>query len=430
MVSHVSPAPAQLPRSSIAIATFSTVVEWYDFTLYLFMTTVLSRVFFGGGDSSVLTALAVFAIGYLLRPLGALMFGHIGDRYGRRTVLLGSMAVMATAMLATALLPTRAAIGPAAGALLLGLRCVMSFSVGGEYTGVLTYLVEGAAPRRRGLVASLAAGASEVGALLAVAVAGLTTATFSGVALDEWGWRIPFLFGALLAFGTLLARSSMRESPEFESQRPERPAAHRPLNDALRGQRAALYRTFTISALASITYYVGITYVPTYLTSVSGAGEADSLGLSVIASVAVIAISPAVGALSDRWGRRGALLVLAGLSVVLPPVLFSLMSGGDRAAALSGAVVLACIAGGLSALGASANPEQFTTGSRLSGLAVGTVATSVFGGLTPYLSQFVVQSTGWTTAPGALVSAVAVAALPVLLRLPETAPSKFVTTTS
>src|SRR4051812_44264035 len=130
-----------LPRASLVVAAFSTVVEWYDFTLYLFMTTVVSRVFFGSGADSVLTTLAVFAIAYVMRPLGALVFGHFGDRFGRRKVLLASMTVMTVAMLLTAMLPTRAQLGPTAGALLLLLRCVMGFSVGGEYTGVMTYLV-------------------------------------------------------------------------------------------------------------------------------------------------------------------------------------------------------------------------------------------------------------------------------------------------
>ena len=204
---------AGLPRSSMAVAAFSTVVEWYDFTLYLFMTTVLSGVFFGSGALSVLTALAVFAIAYVMRPFGALVFGHVGDRLGRRRVLLASMSVMTVAMLVTALLPTREQIGSTAGVLL---RCVMGFSVGGEYTGVMIYLVEGAPPRRRGLVASLTSAASEVGALPAVGVAALPTAMTSGPALGSWGWRIPFLFGVLLAAGTLIARSTMQESPAFE----------------------------------------------------------------------------------------------------------------------------------------------------------------------------------------------------------------------
>src|SRR6187549_3807496 len=122
----------EISRGSTAIAALSTVVEWYDFTLYLYFATVLSRVFFGGGEGSLLTALGGFALAYLMRPVGAVVFGHIGDRKGRRPMLLLSMAVMSVAMLATALLPTTAQIGPGAMWLLLALRCVMGFSVGGE----------------------------------------------------------------------------------------------------------------------------------------------------------------------------------------------------------------------------------------------------------------------------------------------------------
>ena len=134
----------------------------------------MARVFFGPGEASLLVTLGGFAVAYLMRPVGAVVFGHIGDRKGRRPMLLLSMAVMSVAMLATALLPTHAQVGGVAAWLLFGLRCVMGFSVGGEYTGVIAYLLEGARPERRGLVAALAAAASEMGALLAVAVAALT----------------------------------------------------------------------------------------------------------------------------------------------------------------------------------------------------------------------------------------------------------------
>lgn len=422
-------APA-LPRASMAVAAFFTVVEWYDFTLYLFMTTVLSRVFFGSGASSLLVTLAVFAIAYVMRPFGALVFGHVGDRLGRRKALLASMSVMTVAMLVTALLPSRGQIGPAAGVLLLLLRCVMGFSVGGEYTGVMTYLVEGAPPRRRGLVASLASAASEVGALLAVGVATLTTATLSRPQLDSWGWRLPFLFGALLAAGTLIARSTMRESPAFEVIQRTRAMDSGPLRHTLRTQRPALYRTFTISALGSITYYVGITYVPTYLTSVGGFAESDALWLATIASAAVIVITPFAGWAADRIGRRPTLVLFAVLSLVLPVAMFALMTRGHAALALSGAVVLALVAGGVSAVGASSTPEQFPVAGRLSGLAVATVATTVFGGLTPYLSQSLIDSTAWSLVPGVMVAGVALLALPILWRLPETAPEKLPKATS
>src|SRR5205085_2509405 len=119
----LSDLPPSVSRTSMAVAAFSTIVEWYDFTLYLYFATVLSRVFFGGGAASLAVTLGGFAVAYLMRPLGAVVFGHIGDRHGRRRMMLLSMALMTAAMLATALLPTRAAVGPAAGVLLILLRC-------------------------------------------------------------------------------------------------------------------------------------------------------------------------------------------------------------------------------------------------------------------------------------------------------------------
>src|SRR5579884_3179320 len=227
----------RLPRGSMGIAAFSTVVEWYDFTLYLYFATVLSRVFYGSGSQSLLVTLGGFAIAYLMRPLGAIVFGRIGDRLGRRRMLLISVAVMTAAMAATALLPTRAQIGPAAGWLLLLLRCVMGFSVGGEYTGVVAYLLAGAATRRRGLITSAASAAIEVGALAAVGLSALTVSALSASELDSWGWRVPFFVGAALAASVWIARSTMHESPEFRRQQEAGTVPEVPLRHALARHR-------------------------------------------------------------------------------------------------------------------------------------------------------------------------------------------------
>ena len=413
----------RVSNKSIVVAALSTVVEWYDFTLYLYFATVLSRVFFAGGEGSLLTTLGAFAVAYLMRPVGAVVFGHIGDRRGRRPMLLLSMLVMSLAMLATALLPTHAQIGPAAAWLLFALRCVMGFSVGGEYTGVIAYLLEGSRPERRGLVASLAAAASEVGALLAVAVAALTVSLLSEADLQSWGWRIPFLVGALLAGAVWLARTAMEESPDFERLRDAGTLALNPLAHAVSRQRPALLRAFAISALGSITYYVGITYVPAFLTSVGSMTEAGSLWLSTIAAIAVILVTPVVGLLSDRFGRRPALIVLAVLGAALPITLFSLMVGASPGKALLGAVLLALLAGGVSAVGAIATGEQFTEESRASGLGLGyTLATVIFGGLTPWAAQWLLAHTGWPEVPGLMIAVVALAVLPVFWTMRETAP--------
>lgn len=413
----------RLHRRSLVVAGLSTVVEWYDFTLYLYFASVLARVFFGAGEASLIATLGGFAVAYLMRPVGAIVFGHIGDRRGRRPMLMLSMAIMAAAMALTAMLPTTGQIGPLAAWLLIALRCVMGFSVGGEYTGVVAYLLESAPAHRRGLVASLAAAASEIGALLAVGVSALTVALLSEEALVNWGWRIPFAVGAVLAGLVLLARTTMVESPDFERQLREGTIPPRPLADALTRQRGGVLRSFAISALGSITYYIGITYVPVFLVSTGTVLEGASLWLSTGAAVAVIAVTPLVGLLSDRVGRKPVLIALALLSAVLPAGLFAWMAQGGAGSALAGALVLAMVAGGVSAVGAVATAEQFRGEGRVSGLALGaTVATAIFGGLTPWLAQLLIERTGRADVPGIMIAVVAVGVLPVLWRMRETRP--------
>jgi len=413
---------AAMSRGSMAIAAFSTIVEWYDFTLYLYFATVLSRVFFGG---ALLTALGGFAIAYLLRPLGAAVFGQIGDRFGRRRMMLLSVAIMTATMLGTALLPTHAQAGAAAGWLLFLLRCVMGFSVGGEYTGVVAYLLEGAPPHQRGLITSLASAASEIGGLLAVGVCTLTVMGLSRTDLDAWGWRIPFLIGAALAGSVWIARSTIQESPDFLRQQDEGTVPHNPLLHTLVHHRAGIVRSFAISALGSITYYVGITYVPAFLSATGTWDEARSLQLSTIAAVAVILVTPITGALADRWGRKPVLLFLTACSALLPLALFHMIARGSYPQVLLGAIILACVAGAVSAVGAVATAEQFPGEGRLSGLALGaTAATAIFGGATPWIAQLLTGQTGSLMVPGIMIAVVALCALPVFLRLPETSPPR------
>lgn len=406
----------------MGVAAFSTVVEWFDFTLYLYFATVLARVFFGDDATSLLTTLGAFAVAYLMRPLGAMAFGHLGDRHGRRRMMLWSMALMAAAMFATALLPTRDQIGPAAGWLLILLRCVMGFSVGGEYTGVVAYLMEGARPHRRGFVTSLASAASEVGGLLAVAVSAVTVALLSEADLADWGWRIPFFVGAFMAASVLLARATMPESPEFERQQAAGTIPANPLRHTLTHHKKGIARSFAISALGSITYYVGITYVPAFLTATGTTGEGAALWLATLAALVVILVTPLIGLLSDRVGRRPVLIGLAIASALLPASMFALMGGGTLMQAALGAVLLAGLGGAVSAVGAVTTAEQFPGEGRLSGLALGaTAATAIFGGLTPWLAQWLIEATGSAWIPGAMIALVALAVLPILVRLPETA---------
>ncbi len=396
-------------RAAAMVAVgLSTVVEWYDFTLCLYFAPTLARVFFGRDDMALGKTLAGFAIAYLMRPFGAILFGLFGDRRGRRPTLLASMAAMTLAMLCLAMLPTHAQVGSMAGVGLILMRCVMGFSIGGEYIAVVAYLYESAPFHRRGLVTSLAAATSEIGGLLAVGSCAILARNLDVAQLDAWGWRIPFLFGGALAGAVWLARNIIVETPFFDRQNVGATAAIRPLIQVLRNEARGIALGFVISALGSVTYYVGITYVPSFLATVGRGNEAQALEFSTIAALVVIAVTPCFGWLSDLAGRKPVLLGLCLACVVLPIAMFYLIASGSTEATIAGVVVLAALGGGVSAVGAAATAEQFSGAVRLSGLALGaTTATALFGGAAPFVVHAVQKLTGVAEIPGMIIAAVA-----------------------
>jgi MHS family proline/betaine transporter-like MFS transporter len=398
------------PRRSAAMVAvgLSTVVEWYDFTLCLYFAPTLARVFFGQNDMALGKMLAGFAFAYLMRPFGAILFGLFGDRRGRRPTLLLSMAAMTLAMLCLALLPTYRQIGSMAGVGLILMRCIMGFSVGGEYIAVVAYLYESAPNHRRGLFTSLAAATSEIGGLLAVGSCAILARNLDVAQLDAWGWRIPFLFGGALAGAVWVARNIIVETPVFDGQPVDAPGALGPLVHVLRNEARGVALGFAISALGSVTYYIGITYVPAFLATAGRGDEAQALEFSTIAALVVIAVTPCFGWLSDLAGRKPVLLGLCLAGVVLPVAMFQLIASSSTEAAIAGVAVLAALGGGVSAVGAVATAEQFSGAVRLSGLALGaTTATALFGGAAPYVVHALQKLTGVVEIPGMIIAAVA-----------------------
>jgi len=408
----------------VVVAALGTIIEWYDFSLYVFLAPIYARVFFPGesGLDGVIVTLAIFAIAYLARPVGAIVFGHFGDRIGRRDALLISASMMSVALLLNGLLPSEARIGLAAPIGLFVLRLAMGFAVGGEYSGILVYLLEIAKVRSRGLVVSFAPAASGIGTLIAVGSTAIVSAALSQQQVDDWGWRIPVLLGAALAVTILVLRRSLAETPAFHRMRESGRMSTHPVRDAVVRARWAVFVAFGLSAVGSIAYYLGITYVPTFLESFGKASHDDALIWSTVATAIYVLLTPLAGWWADAGGRRASLGVTALALIVFSVPLFALLAGSAALLQLAAAVALAAGAAAWCAIASSAIPEQFGTADRFSGLAVGyNIATAVFGGLSPLVATLLIRLTGWDPAPGLMLAIVALAAVPIVLGLPETA---------
>ncbi len=418
-VSGVSPLRAVITGASIGNA-----VEWYDFAIYGFLATFIAANFFPAGNetAALLNTFAIFAAAFVMRPLGGLVFGPLGDRLGRQRVLAIVILLMSGSTLAMGLLPTYAAAGVGAPLLLLFLRCLQGFSAGGEYGGGACYLAEFASDRRRGLTVTFIAWSGVVGFLLGAVTVTLLQTALGDAAMDAYGWRIPFLVAGPLGLVGLYIRVRLTDTPAFEALAASDEVATSPLREAVRTAWRPILQVIGIMIMFNVGYYVVFTYLPTYfIKSLHFSKTTAFLSITTACVVAIVMILP-LAALSDRIGRMPLLIAGALAFAILAYPLFLLLNSGSVAAAIAAHALLAAIESVYISVAVAAGVELFTTRVRYSGFSIGyNVCVAAFGGTTPYLVAWLTGSTGNNLAPAFYVIVAAVVSLVAALTLRESA---------
>ncbi|MDG4865432.1 MFS transporter, partial [Streptomyces sp. T-3] len=391
------PTPASLKRI-VAASLIGTTIEWYDFFLYgSAAALVFNTVFFPDSDPLVGTLLSflTYAVGFAARPLGALVFGHYGDRLGRKKLLVVSLLLMGGATFAIGLVPSHATIGVAAPVLLTVLRLVQGFALGGEWGGAVLLVSEHGDAERRGFWASWPQTGAPAGQLLATGVLSALTALLSDSAFATWGWRIPFLLSGVLVVVGLWIRLSVDESPVFKAalaQAEIRKEAERASGTAASGAEkmpiiAVLrhhWRDVLIAMGArmaeNISYYVITAFILVYATTSAGLSKQTALNAVLIASAVHFAVIPAWGALSDRIGRRPVYLFgAAGVGLWMFPF-FALIDRGTFGSLILAVTVGLILHGAMYAPQAAFFSEMFATRMRYSGASIGAQFSSVAAG--------------------------------------------------
>ncbi|WSQ13976.1 MHS family MFS transporter [Streptomyces sp. NBC_01231] len=384
------PPPASLKRI-VAASLIGTTIEWYDFFLYgSAAALVFNKLFFPDSDPLVGTLLSflTYAVGFAARPLGALVFGHYGDRLGRKKLLVLSLLLMGGATFAIGLLPTHATVGTAAPVLLTVLRLVQGFALGGEWGGAVLLVSEHGDARRRGFWASWPQTGAPAGQLLATGVLSLLTAVLSDSAFGSWGWRIPFLLSGVLVLVGLWIRLSVDESPVFKqalAQAEARKAAHAqaeklPLVSVMKHHWRDVLVAMGARMAENISYYVITAFILVYATTSAGVSKQTALNAVLIASAVHFAVIPAWGALSDRVGRRPVYLLGAvGVGLWMFPF-FSLVDTGGFGNLILAVTVGLVMHGAMYAPQAAFFSEMFATRMRYSGASIGAQFASVVAG--------------------------------------------------
>ncbi|WP_031160644.1 MFS transporter [Streptomyces durhamensis] len=417
------PAPSSLPRI-VAASLIGTTIEWYDFFLYgSAAALVFNKLFFPGSDPLVGTLLSflTYAVGFAARPLGALVFGHYGDRLGRKKLLVLSLVMMGGATFAIGLLPTHATVGAAAPVLLTLLRLVQGFALGGEWGGAVLLVSEHGDARRRGFWASWPQTGAPAGQLLATGVLSLLTAVLSDDAFGRWGWRIPFLLSGVLVLIGLWIRLSVDESPVFkealeraEARRAEEKseAERLPIVSVLRHHWRDVLVAMGARMAENISYYVITAFILVYATTSAGASKQTALNAVLIGSAVHFAVIPAWGALSDRIGRRPVYLFgAAGVGLWMFPF-FSLTDTGSFGSLILAVTVGLVLHGAMYAPQAAFFAEMFATRMRYSGASIGAQFASVAAGApAPLIATALLDDYGSSTPIALYVIAAAVLTL-------------------
>lgn len=416
--STATPPPAAR-RRQLAGAAVGNVVEWYDWHLYTFLSVYIAAEVFpeGAGNSLVplLSTFAVFAVGFFMRPIGGLLLGALADRRGRRAALTATIWLMGASCLAMALTPTYASAGLLGPLVLTLARLLQGLSAGGEFTASTTFLVESAGPGRRGLYSSFHYLAATAGQVLASASAALLVLCLDEEAMHSWGWRLPFVAGALLSLVGRWLRRGLAE-PRSERQRQARAG----LFDGLRSHPKESLLICGITMGGSVAFYTWSAYLPTYAQVNAGADRGTALLAGTASLVFFALLQPLGGLLSDRIGRRPMLIGFAAGSAVLCVPLLKLISASFTSLLLVQCAGLLLLTG-YTSIAAAVNAEVFPARVRAAGIGLPySLTVALFGGTAPYVGTLlkdlgVPDAFPWYVAALCLLSGL------VFLRLPECA---------
>jgi MHS family proline/betaine transporter-like MFS transporter len=407
-------------QMAVGIGNF---MEWFDFAIYGYFVAVIGAQFFPTGNptTETLSSFAVFAVGFLARPLGALILGPLGDRYGRKTVLVITVLGMGVTTALIGLTPSYAAIGLAAPVVIVILRCMQGMMVGGEWSTAATYLGESAPSDKRGLHASLVTTTAGLAFLVGTVVAALINALLSAEAVSSWGWRIPFIASLVMAVVAIFIRQKLEDTPVYEElvrQREENELQPVPL----KVKAKAFVLTLAFSALFGVSLYYFITYANNHLSGVVGMPRVEALLASGIALAVYVIVNPLLGALSDRIGRRPIVLIAGlGLTVLSIPI-FLALNTGIFAWVLLALIVLGLLVSMTAVINVVLLVEVFPASIRSAGSAVGyNVAFALLAGPGPLVAAALIAATGNNLAPAFYLAGVSLVALIVLwAMLPET----------
>lgn len=415
-------------RRAAVLATLGNVLEWYDFTVYGFLAAYIATTFFPREDriASLLAAFAVFAVGFIARPLGALILGPLVDKKGRKSVMLVSMMLMALGSLLVGIAPGYLVAGATGAVLVVFGRLLQGFSAGGEFGSSAVYLVEWADERKRGLYGSFHQVATYGGLIFGVFFVAILSSILGPDNMAAWGWRIPFLFGAALALVVLVLRRRITDSPVFEEAASAEAAAERQAekSDArLPGLVAGFFLTIGVVALWGVTSMVTINYMPTYVSNFAGVEPGAALWAVAIGGVLTVVLIPVFGSLSDRYGRRVFVIGAAIAYIILPwPLLSWVVASQSFWAALATQLIFAVPTAAMAGVGSSTISELFPTNRRGTLVSIGSaIAVTVFGGFGAYICTWLIQLTQITVAPAFYIAAVAALTLVTGILLPNLA---------
>ncbi len=419
-------------KKAVTAAALGNAMEWFDFGVYGFVAFALGKVFFPDASPTVqiIAALGTFSVPFLVRPLGGVFFGVMGDRFGRQKVLSLTIIIMAVSTFCIGLIPSYRSIGIWAPVLLLLCKLAQGFSVGGEYTGAAVFVAEYAPDRRRGFLGSWLDFGSIAGFVLGAGlVVVLQTILLEPTFLD-WGWRIPFFVAGPLGLLGLYLRHAAEETPAFTQQlekmeKEDRDAVQeRPtvsFREIFSKYRKPLLVCVGMVLVTNITYYMLLTYMPTYLSGSLGYSEEHGVLIIVVVMIGMLFVQPVVGFFSDKIGRKPFLLTGSlGLLVLSVPA-FHFIGSDNTGLIFLGLLFIAVLLNCLTGVMASTLPALFPTRIRYSALASSFNIAIIVAGLTPTVAAWLVEETDNLLMPAFYLMAASVIGLVTSLFLPETA---------